>query len=78
MSDLSCICLLGFPPSFVRYSLTEFGMALAERLEAEERGGDVGQEEEKKSEPEDSGDGPVTVDLTLDGETGEYNVEGYR
>ncbi|KAM9501571.1 crossover junction endonuclease MUS81 [Clarias gariepinus] len=61
-----------------RYSLTEFGMALAERLEAEERGGDVGQEEEKKSEPEDSGDGPVTVDLTLDGETGEYEVEGYR
>ncbi|XP_026990264.1 crossover junction endonuclease MUS81 [Tachysurus fulvidraco] len=47
-----------------RYSLTEFGLALAERLESGERGVD-GQEEERKSQAEDSGDGPVTVDLTL-------------
>lgn len=53
-----------FIPSFVRYSLTELGLALAKRLESGEKGGEDGQEE-KKSEPEDSGDGPVTVDLTL-------------
>ncbi|KAK2860433.1 hypothetical protein Q7C36_004599 [Tachysurus vachellii] len=47
-----------------RYSLTEFGLALAERLESEEQLVD-GQAEERKSQAEDSGDGPVTVDLTL-------------
>lgn len=45
--------------------MTELGLALAERLESGEREGDDGQDE-KKSEAEDSGDGPVTVDLTLD------------
>ncbi|XP_053485163.1 crossover junction endonuclease MUS81 isoform X2 [Ictalurus furcatus] len=50
-----------------RYSLTELGLALAERLESGERWGEDRQEEEaKKSEAEDSGDGLVTVDLTLD------------
>ncbi|KAF5905421.1 crossover junction endonuclease MUS81 isoform X1, partial [Clarias magur] len=61
-----------------RYSLTELGMALAERLEAEERGGDVGRKEEKKIEAEDSGDERGTVDLTLDEEIEQYEVESYR
>lgn len=64
----SVVCLF-FLPLFVRYSLTELGVALAKRLESGERGGEDGQdEEEKKSEGEDSNDGPVTVDLTLDDE----------
>ncbi|KAK3546636.1 hypothetical protein QTP70_031438, partial [Hemibagrus guttatus] len=58
-----------------RYSLTELGIALAERLESGERGGHDGQEEEKKSQAEDSGDGPVTVDLTLDEDKEEHEGE---
>ncbi|XP_060758672.1 crossover junction endonuclease MUS81 [Neoarius graeffei] len=49
-----------------RYSLTELGLAVAEKLESEERGRDGGQEEEKKSEAEDLGDEPFVIDLTLD------------
>uniref|UniRef100_A0A8B9LK90 Crossover junction endonuclease MUS81 n=1 Tax=Astyanax mexicanus TaxID=7994 RepID=A0A8B9LK90_ASTMX len=49
-----------------RYSLTELGLALAEKLESGERGRDDREVEERKSGHEDSGDGPVTVDLTLD------------
>ncbi|XP_036452480.1 crossover junction endonuclease MUS81 isoform X2 [Colossoma macropomum] len=49
-----------------RYSLTELGLALAEKLESGERGRNDRQEEQKKSEAENSEDGPVTVDLTLD------------
>uniref|UniRef100_W5KUW1 Crossover junction endonuclease MUS81 n=1 Tax=Astyanax mexicanus TaxID=7994 RepID=W5KUW1_ASTMX len=49
-----------------RYSLTELGLALAEKLESGERGRDDREVEEMKSGHEDSGDGPVTVDLTLD------------
>ncbi|XP_034159889.2 crossover junction endonuclease MUS81 [Pangasianodon hypophthalmus] len=59
-----------------RYSLTELGLALAERLESGERGGDDGQEEEEeKSEAEDSEDGPVTVDLTQDEDKEEHEGE---
>lgn len=64
-----------FSPPFVRYSLTELGMALAERLESGERGGDDGQELEKMSQAEDSGDGPVTVDLTVDEGKEEHKSE---
>ncbi|KAL7875946.1 hypothetical protein AOLI_G00109090 [Acnodon oligacanthus] len=46
-----------------RYSLTELGLALAERLESGERGRN---EEQERSQAEDSGDGPVTVVLTVD------------
>uniref|UniRef100_A0AAR2LVX6 Crossover junction endonuclease MUS81 n=1 Tax=Pygocentrus nattereri TaxID=42514 RepID=A0AAR2LVX6_PYGNA len=49
-----------------RYSLTELGLALAERLESGERGRNDGQEEQERSEAEDSGDRPVTVVLTVD------------
>lgn len=60
-----------------RYSLTELGLALAERLESGERGGEDRREEEevKKCEAEDSGDGPVTVDLTLDEDKEEHEDE---
>ncbi|XP_072542902.1 crossover junction endonuclease MUS81 isoform X2 [Salminus brasiliensis] len=51
-----------------RYSLTELGLALAERLESGERGKDDEQGEEKRSEAEDLGERPGTVDLTLDEE----------
>lgn len=46
--------------------MTELGLAVAEKLESEERGRDGGQEEEKKSEAEDLGDEPFVIDLTLD------------
>ncbi|XP_066537489.1 crossover junction endonuclease MUS81 isoform X1 [Hoplias malabaricus] len=48
-----------------RYSLTELGLALAERLESGERRNE-GRKEENRPEAEDSGDGRVTVDLTVD------------
>ncbi|XP_076828762.1 structure-specific endonuclease subunit MUS81 [Brachyhypopomus gauderio] len=43
-----------------RYSLTELGLALAERLECEEGQTDGGREEEKRTVTENVGDGPVT------------------
>ncbi|KAF7706321.1 crossover junction endonuclease MUS81 [Silurus meridionalis] len=57
-----------------RYSLTELGLALAERLECGEKGGKGGREK-NNSEAEDSGDGPVSVDLTLDEDKEEHEAE---
>lgn len=48
-----------------RYSITELGVALAERLESEERGTEDRKGDEK-SRSEDSDDEPATVDLTMD------------
>lgn len=75
VAGLGCSCSLGFSTIIVRYSLTELGLALAKRLESEEGGEEDRRDEEKKSEPEDSGDGPVTVDLTLDEDKEEHEVE---
>lgn len=52
-----------------RYSLTEHGLALAEKLESEERGIDEDPVEDK-SEEESSGNGVDVVDLTLEDEEG--------
>ncbi|KAI5609902.1 crossover junction endonuclease MUS81 isoform X1 [Silurus asotus] len=57
-----------------RYSLTELGLALAERLKCGEKGGKGGREK-NNSEAEDSGDGPVSVDLTLDEDKEEHEAE---
>ncbi|KAK1797112.1 hypothetical protein P4O66_008500 [Electrophorus voltai] len=56
-----------------RYSLTELGLALAERLEFEERGDDCGRDKEKAILAEESGDGPVTINLTVN--EGEWEEE---
>lgn len=49
---------------YFRYSLTDQGLALAERLDSEETG--VAKEHvEQMSGEEDSRDGPDVVDLTL-------------
>uniref|UniRef100_A0A4W4H1H1 Crossover junction endonuclease MUS81 n=1 Tax=Electrophorus electricus TaxID=8005 RepID=A0A4W4H1H1_ELEEL len=59
-----------------RYSLTELGLALAERLEFEERGDDCGRDKEKATLAEESGDGPVTINLTVnEGEWEEEDIE---
>ncbi|XP_030636257.1 LOW QUALITY PROTEIN: structure-specific endonuclease subunit MUS81 [Chanos chanos] len=49
-----------------RYSLTELGVALAERLESGEREIDDERKEPNRTEEEESGDGVPTVDLTAD------------
>ncbi|KAA0723047.1 Crossover junction endonuclease MUS81 [Triplophysa tibetana] len=57
-----------------RYSLTEHGLALAEKLDSEERVIDKGPVEDK-SEEESSGDGADVVDLTLEEEEDDKAVK---
>lgn len=57
-----------------RYSLTEHGLALAEKLDSEERVIDKGPVEDK-SEEESSGDGTDVVDLTLEEEEDDKGVK---
>ncbi|KAJ8007970.1 hypothetical protein DPEC_G00099870 [Dallia pectoralis] len=51
-----------------RYSLTELGLALAERLEDGERPTDRGEQQDRRSEVGEEDDGPGVVDLTADEE----------
>ncbi|XP_010901157.2 crossover junction endonuclease MUS81 isoform X2 [Esox lucius] len=51
-----------------RYSLTELGSALAERLEGGDRGIDRGGQEDGRSEVGEEDEGPGAVDLTADEE----------
>ncbi|KAK7176951.1 hypothetical protein R3I93_001021 [Phoxinus phoxinus] len=57
-----------------RYSLTDQGLALAERLDSEETGM-TKEHVEQKSEEENSHDGPDVVDLTLEEEDDDDNEE---
>lgn len=67
-------------PSSLRYSLTEEGLALAERLESVEQGakdGPEGDREEVRSEgEEDEEGGPGVVDLTGSDDDEEEKEEG--
>lgn len=61
-------------PFYFRYSLTDQGLALAEKLNSEETGM-TKEHVEQKSEEENSQDGADVVDLTLEEEEEEEERE---
>lgn len=65
MSSVDHLCSLFL--FYFRYSLTDQGLALAERLDSEETGM-TKEHVEQRSEEENSHDGPDVVDLTLEEE----------
>lgn len=78
LQSLPCFSLspvtLHLSPFYFRYSLTDQGLALADKLDSEETG--MAKEHvEQMSEEEDTRDGPDVVDLTLEKEDEEEQEE---